>query len=506
MILIDLKQGSEEWKAHRIEKFNASEAASMLGLSPLMPRNDLLRMKKTGWNREYSDYVQKNIFNKGHKVEALARPIVEKLIGDELYPVVGVLEGTNLSASFDGLNIFQSIIFEHKQWNEELASSVRNGIIPNSHMPQIQQQLLVSGAEKCIFVVSDGTSEKMEMLEVKPCKKWFKRIMDGWKQFSVDLSNYEYEEIKEKPVGKAIAPLPMLSLKISGSVDSTNLPVVQDAVESLLKNVKTELITEQDFGDAQQIVKFCKKAEEELKRVKEDALNQTESICIVLNTIDDMSKKLRETRLTLDKLVKAETARIKNNKINETINEWNKFIESREERFDIFPQGLKGLIPVPDFELAAKGTRSNKGLKEKLDTALANEKIKASDVILTATNNLDFFKESAESYKFLFSDLQDFILLPPEEFNKFVKDRIDDYKGMQGDKFLEEQSLVETEECPEPNTVEQDIVGSSELDEIIFFIKNNKSEYVVEKIAKIIQQSTNELALDIKHTIKFSRK
>ena len=484
-------------------------------------------MKKTGWNKEYSDYVQKHVFDKGHEVEALARPIVEKLIGDELYPVVGVLEDTNLSASFDGLNMFQNIIFEHKQWNEELASSVRNGIIPDSHMPQIQQQLLVSGAEKCVFVVSDGTEENMETLEVKPCKEWFKKITNGWKQFSVDLSNYEYKEIKEKPIGKAIAPLPLLSLQISGSVDSTNLPLVRGAVIDLLANVKTELITEQDFGDAQQIVKFCKKAEDELKRVKEDALNQTESISNVLNTIDDMSKQLRDTRLTLDKLVKTETARIKNEKNNATINNWNTFVANHEERFKGLPQGLKGLISTPDFALAIKGVRSNKGLAEKLDTALANAKIKAFEVISSATNNLDFFDSTAENYKFLFSDLQDFILLPSHEFSVFIDDRVNGYEEAQRlkkqqqlkeqERLQEEQKLKELERVNEVSTAPNNIIQSkeepadvkqtlneySELDEIIFFInKNSCSRDVVRNIAKIIQNSTHELALDIKRTIK----
>jgi hypothetical protein len=47
--------------------------------------------------------------------------------------------------------------FEHKQWNEELAASVRAGIVPDEHLPQCQQVLLVTGAEELIFVVSDGT-------------------------------------------------------------------------------------------------------------------------------------------------------------------------------------------------------------------------------------------------------------------------------------------------------------------------------------------------------------
>jgi predicted phage-related endonuclease len=48
MQIHDLAQGSPEWQQYRLEKFGASEAAAMLGISPLVKRNELLHMKATG--------------------------------------------------------------------------------------------------------------------------------------------------------------------------------------------------------------------------------------------------------------------------------------------------------------------------------------------------------------------------------------------------------------------------------------------------------------------------
>lgn len=131
----------------------------MLGLSPYMKRSELLHIKHTGTPQEFSDYVQERVLDRGHAVEALARVLVEEDIGEELFPVT-CAEG-KLSASCDGLTMAGDIAFEHKQWNEELALAVENGNVPDSHMPQCQQIMLVTGAERVRFVVSDGTRDRM---------------------------------------------------------------------------------------------------------------------------------------------------------------------------------------------------------------------------------------------------------------------------------------------------------------------------------------------------------
>lgn len=138
MIKHKLIQGSPEWVAFRLEHDGASEAAAMLGLSRKNTRNELLHMKHTGMSKEFSEFVQRNILDKGHKVEALARPLIEEAIGDDLYPVT--CSNGRLSASCDGLTMGVEggeIAFEHKQWNAEHSEMVRNNIMPEEHIPQI---------------------------------------------------------------------------------------------------------------------------------------------------------------------------------------------------------------------------------------------------------------------------------------------------------------------------------------------------------------------------------
>ena len=90
MIELQVVQGSMEWHEVRAGSDCASEAASALGLSDKCSRSELMRIKHTGLTPDVSEWVQKFLFDKGHEIEALARPIVEKRLGESLFPITAL--------------------------------------------------------------------------------------------------------------------------------------------------------------------------------------------------------------------------------------------------------------------------------------------------------------------------------------------------------------------------------------------------------------------------------
>lgn len=106
MQIITCLQGSPEWLEVRANYLTASEAPAMLGLSKFKRRDQLLREKATGIT-EYVDAAKQRLFDAGHAAEDAARPIVEKMIGEDLFPATGTreVEGLPMLASFDGINI-----------------------------------------------------------------------------------------------------------------------------------------------------------------------------------------------------------------------------------------------------------------------------------------------------------------------------------------------------------------------------------------------------------------
>ena len=161
MIIVKLEQGSPEWHDHRAKRFNASDASAMMGLSKYKTRQDLMHEYSTGERPPVSPGMQ-IIFAKGHKAEEDQRPITEAIHGEEFYPDVGILDhdGIPLGSSFDGLSMLWDLTFEHKLWNAKLVNYINeHKDLPETHWPQVEQQLFMAKAEKCVFVVSDGTED-----------------------------------------------------------------------------------------------------------------------------------------------------------------------------------------------------------------------------------------------------------------------------------------------------------------------------------------------------------
>ncbi|MYM34883.1 endonuclease [Duganella sp. FT94W] len=419
----NLLQGSDDWHAFRFNHHGASEAAAMLGLSKKVTRSELVRMKATGLAKEFSDWVQENILDYGHEVEALARPFAERLIGDELYPAT--LSLGRESASCDGLNMAETIGFEHKQWNADLAASVSAGVLPDDHQPQVQQQLMVTGAEKWLFMTSDGTEDNMVWMWVYPDTTWFARIVAGWEQFDIDVANYTQVDHAVKPEPAPAAALPALVVQTEGKVVSSNLMAYQKAAEKFLTTIKTDLQDDQDFADAEYNVKFCGEAEQKLELAKAAALAQTSTIDEVLRTVDHIKAQFRAKRLELEKLVKTRKEQIKETILNEGKREYADHVTALEQ--EIAPLRLS--LPQPDFAGAMKSLRTLASLHNAVNTTLANAKVAANQQAADYRAKQTWCKENAAGYGHLFMDMAQIIGKAMDDFQLVVTTRIDKHKA-----------------------------------------------------------------------------
>lgn len=436
----NLVQGSPEWQAFRLEHRGASEAAAMLGLSAKVSRTELLHMKATGTAQEFSDWVQKNILDHGHHVEALARPLVEDLIGTELYPVT-CSDGL-LSASCDGLTMAEDVAFEHKQWNQALAEAVAAGQLPDEYMPQCQQIMMVTKAGKVIFVVSDGTPDRFVWMEVLPDAAWQERIRAGWAQFEADLANYVPTEYAPKPEAEPIMSLPALVIQIRGEVATSNLPAFQARAERFIASIKTDLVTDQDFADAEATVKFCEKAEGDLEQAKRAALEQTFDIAELMRTIDHIAEQLRAKRLTLARTVKDKKELIKAGILANVKQAFAEHVAALEA--EITP--LRLVFQARDFAGAMKNKRTLATLQDAVDTELANSKIAVDAVAQAVRGRLAWYREHAADYEFLFADLQTVIQKADDDFQMVVRARIENHQRIEAEKVEQARQQAEAEQ------------------------------------------------------------
>ena len=375
----------------------------MMSASKHMSRDDLLAYKTTQIEEEVGYFTQK-IYDKGHEVEALARPIAERILGEDLYPVTGVLmvEDLPLLASFDGLTMMEDTAFEHKQLNQEKAKTVTDEELAPEHYWQLEHQLLVSGAEKSMFVMSDGTEENMVHTFYVSVPERRAKLIAGWKQFQKDLESYQPKVYQEKPEAEAIMDLPALTVQLVGEVKQSNLAVYQKTAMDLIKSINTDLQTDQDFANAEKMVKFCDKTEKDLELVKKQALSQAADIDLLFRTVDSLKEAMRVKRLELNKLVKSKKDQVRGEIFTRASNEFVKSIG--EANADIKPITLPEINV--DFNGAMKGKRTIKSLNEAVNDELARARIEIDTTKVLILNNLAQYSSLQAGYDFLFNDNQ----------------------------------------------------------------------------------------------------
>ena len=424
MQIHQLTQGSPEWLAYRASHFNASDAPAMMGCSAYKTRSQLLHELATGQAPDVDPATQRR-FDDGHRFEALARPLAEKIIGEDLYPVTGS-EG-KLSASFDGLTMAEDTAFEHKTLNDSLRYTPwdeGNGDhLPPQYKVQMEQQLLVSGAERVLFMASKWKGG--ELVEERHC--WYAsdpairaQIVSGWEQFAKDLAAYVPPEVIVTAKATPQMGLPAVAIKVTGSIALIdNLDVVGAALTAYIERINKRPETDQDFADLEATVKTLKATEEALDAAEAGALAQTDSIDAMRKTVALYRETARSNRLLVEKLVKAEKE-----------NRRNKLLTEASQTLSDHIKGLNEQIGKPympkiqaDFQGVIKGLKSLDSMKDKLDTEVASAKIAANEAAQRIGANLVHLAGFAD-YAASFPDVATLVQKSFDDFTAVVAVRV----------------------------------------------------------------------------------
>lgn len=471
MKTLQLVQGSPEWHAHRATHFNASDAPAMLGCSPYKTRTQLLDEMKCGIAGDVDAATQRR-FDDGHRFEALARPLAEKIIGEELYPCVG--EDGRLSASFDGLTLLEDCAWEHKTLNDAIRASAYEGTdangefccegspapLPEHYRAQMEQQCMVSGATQVLFMASVWKGDTL--VEERHC--WYlpdaelrARIISGWQQFERDLETH-VPTAKAAPVaiGRAPDSLPALRIELTGLVTASNLEQFRDTAIEVFRNINTDLQTDEDFADAEKTVKWCGDIEDRLRAAKDHALSQTQSIDELFRAIDSISAEARSKRLELDKLVKARKESLRSEIAyagRDAVNAHYATINATLGEHAIAVPATLGA----DLNAAIKGKRTITSIRDAVDTAVASAKIAASQKADQVRACIAALAEHAE-HQSLFADrVQLCASKSPEDLRNLIAARIADHQAREAARIeVERQKIRAEEEARAKAEVERD--------------------------------------------------
>jgi len=439
MITHNLIQGTPEWHEHRATHFNASDAPAVMGCSSYKTRNQLIKEVATGLKPEVDAATQRR-FDDGHRFEALARPLADDIIGEDVYPVTGSLG--KYSASFDGLTMGEDIGFEHKSLNDTLRAAFdlidtiapeyrdqAGGLeLPLEYQIQMEQQCLVSGCDKVLFMASKWDGDAL--VEERHC--WYfpngllrKRIVDAWTQFEEDVAAYAHVEPVAKAEPEVQEQLPAVVINVTGQLSASNLADVTPKFDAWLASVKTSLSTDQDFANGESNAKTSRATAKALKTKAKEIIAQVSDIGDAVRVLELYAEKFDAVGLILEKAVKSEKELIKSNLINEARDKLREHCAKLDERIG------KRYLPIVqgNWNEVVKNKRTIESLHNALDTELARAKIEASALADTIQGNINI--REVREFGFLFSDLATLCLKPMEDFQAVVTNRVQAHQAQE---------------------------------------------------------------------------
>lgn len=432
-----LVQGSDEWKAHRATSgmFNGSEIAAILGTDPKTSRSELLRMKALGYEKEFSDYVEKKVLAKGHENEALARPLAEYLIGDDLSPLVmtDTIDGLMFSVSLDGITQGKDTTQEHKSLNMMMADALDAGVLPAQYHPQCEAGLMVSGATRCLFMASkDGDVSTMRHFWYEPNMELRARMIAACKQFAIDRDAYVHVEVAERPPAAVTIDLPALFVHAKGEITDSNMKAYGEALALRLAEVRAiALVTDQDFSNAKESAAMLRDQCAKMKLTKEAMLSQTVTIGEAARMMDAWAEDMRVTALKLEKDVEREDMAKKAAIVSGARSAYETHIKALNARLG--GQYMPYSVTSPNFAEAIKGKRNYGSMTDAVDAMLANAKVSADMTAdLIAANRLEM--ESELDWSFLFPDFASVCTKARDDFNSLLVARISKHNEAQAAK------------------------------------------------------------------------
>ena len=481
MDIINVVQGTPEWHAHRATYNNASETPAARNHSPHTSRNELIRMKKTGDAKLFNEWAQKNIIDKGHLFEKLARPLAQEIFGEPLFPVTGV--NGNYSASFDGLDISETKGWEHKRMNNAIRACSSAEGLPIYYREQMETQLMVCEGEFILFMATDWKEAPGEAIEegcvygyakndqgirtryVLVEEKHFyyypdldlrQEIIDAWGQVDKDVENYvpEVPAAEVKPL--SVVSFPVLSVRVMNAVAESNFPEIVQFSEQFLAELNMKPQTDQQFADAKDIAKkmraFASAMDAEVEKI-----TKTANIAAVISGLGSIAKRFNKSALELEKLVDAEVTNRKTAMVAAAEASFKSYVEELNTRL------AKPLLPLfdVDFWLAIKGKSNVRNMQNDLDALLAESKIRADRTAALIAANLDYLREaSGEEYPELFPDISALVQKDADSFCAIIKTRIADHCRRQVEAS---QNAIASSNCLSPNIAQGSVPAVQEL-------------------------------------------
>jgi hypothetical protein len=212
-----------------------------------------------------------------------------------------------------------------------------------------------------------------------------------------------------------------LVLKLSGQVVNTDIYEFEKSANIVLSEINTTLVTDEDFAEAKNNVKACKKVETFISVSLKEALDEMKEVKEVTDIAEGLKVKFANTRLMLNKLVVSEETKRKFEITNKGINTVKEYLLKSDVNHAIS-------VDVTAINNAIKNKRLIEKMQEGVDIEVETqiEKIKILETMYQ--ENLLSIHNTEKDFPGLFPDFKKLCVSSVEVVEAQIESRVNKHK------------------------------------------------------------------------------
>ena len=229
-----------------------------------------------------------------------------------------------------------------------------------------------------------------------------------------------------------------LILNIKTDIVAQNVSDFAEQVKKYLAGINTDLKTDEDFAQAEADCKELKSIEDKTRAAIKAVLDGSAETKTIIATAEAAAEDLRTMRLKMEKLVKAEKQRVREEIVGQARSAIHAQIDAADERIK---PALRKVLRLPEldgiFDEAIKGKKTIDGLRKGCATVLADW---TALIDKSAKYLLARHAQIPADKMHLFADMQD-LLTVDNGFEDLVKQRL----VAEEQRIAEEKARLEAE-------------------------------------------------------------
>jgi len=212
-----------------------------------------------------------------------------------------------------------------------------------------------------------------------------------------------------------------LVLRITGSVEQSNLAEFEQQAMTVIAGINLVLETDEQFAEAESSIKSCKLMEDRIATARGTALVSTKAIAELIQTTERLEAKFRETRLLLNNKVRTE----KDRRVSEIMNGARNRLAGL-----VINSPVKHGFAVDNIAInaAAKGKRSLAKMQAAVDAVVESEELRLANMEADFSANLELIDASEAEWPGLFPDRLNLALSAKDTVSALIQGRIADHR------------------------------------------------------------------------------